>query len=51
MEKDLNVKWKEFNTEEFVNNVVDGKQNPKIIEEARELMNETIKNREETQDW
>lgn len=48
MEKDLNVKWKEFNTEEFVNNVVDGKQNPKVVEEARELMNETIKNREET---
>lgn len=51
MKKDLSVKWKEFNTEEFVNSVVDGKQNPKVIEEARELMNETIQNREETQDW
>ena len=50
--KDLNAKWKEFNTEKFVNSVVDGKQNPKIIEEAKNLINETVKNRDkETQKW
>lgn len=51
-QKKLSIRWKEFNINEFVESVVDGKQNPETLAEAKNLINETVKNRDkETQEW
>ena len=51
-QKKLSIRWKEFNINEFVESVVDGKQNPETLAEAKNLINETVKNRDkETKEW
>jgi len=46
MKKELNQRWEDMNVEELVDAAVNGNGNPEMIQEAKELMEETIENRD-----
>lgn len=50
MENTLNKRWEDFNTEKFVDGVF-GEVDEKVNKEARELMEDTIKERKDVNGW